>query len=96
MAFSIWAWLGRGPAMCEVVWVGVHGGEKSFENWYDMPCPALEPALHAPPVIIYIPVPLGFPFGLACADRMYTPVGGKAPSVRYQEEGQGLPKHAPP
>ena len=28
MAFSFWAWLGRGPAMCEVVWVGVRGGEQ--------------------------------------------------------------------
>ena len=28
MAFSSWAWLGRGPAMCEVVWVGVRGGEQ--------------------------------------------------------------------
>ena len=28
MAFSFWAWLGRGPAMCEVVWAGVRGGEQ--------------------------------------------------------------------
>ena len=28
MAFSFWAWLGPLPAMCEVVWVGVRGGEK--------------------------------------------------------------------
>ena len=28
MAFSFWAWLGPGPAMCEVVWVGVRGGEQ--------------------------------------------------------------------
>ena len=28
VAFSFWAWLGRGPAMCEVVWVGVRGGEQ--------------------------------------------------------------------
>ena len=28
MAFSFWAWLGRGPSMCEVVWVGVRGGEQ--------------------------------------------------------------------
>ena len=48
-----------------------------------MPYPALEPALHAQPVILYIAVPFGFPFGLACADRMYIPIGGKAPSVRY-------------
>ena len=26
--FSFWGWLGRGPAMCEVVWVGVRGGEQ--------------------------------------------------------------------
>ena len=26
MAFSLRAWLGRGPAMCEVVWAGVRGG----------------------------------------------------------------------
>ena len=28
MAFSFWAWMGPGPAMCEVVWVGVRGGEQ--------------------------------------------------------------------
>ena len=28
VAFPFWAWLGRGPAMCEVVWVGVRGGEQ--------------------------------------------------------------------
>ena len=28
MAFSFWAQLGPGPAMCEVVWVGVRGGEQ--------------------------------------------------------------------
>ena len=28
VAFSFWAWLGPGPAMCEVVWVGVRGGEQ--------------------------------------------------------------------
>ena len=28
MAFSLWAWLGRGPAMCDVLWVGVRGGEQ--------------------------------------------------------------------
>ena len=28
MAFSFWARLGPGPAMCEVVWVGVRGGEQ--------------------------------------------------------------------
>ena len=57
--------------------------EKSFENLYDIPCPALEPALHAQPVILYIAVPSGFPLSLACADRMYTPVSGKPPSVYY-------------
>ena len=48
-----------------------------------MPCPALEPALHAQPVILYIAVPFGFPFGLAFAGRMYIPVGGEAPSFRH-------------
>ena len=28
VAFSFRAWMGRGPAMCEVVWVGVRGGEQ--------------------------------------------------------------------
>ena len=28
VTFSFWAWLGLGPAMCEVVWVGVRGGEQ--------------------------------------------------------------------
>ena len=28
VAFPFWAWLGRGPAMSEVVWVGVRGGEQ--------------------------------------------------------------------
>ena len=28
VAFSFRAWLGRGRAMCEVVWVGVRGGEQ--------------------------------------------------------------------
>ena len=28
MAFSFWAWLDACPAMCEVVWVGVRGGEQ--------------------------------------------------------------------
>ena len=28
VAFSFWAWLGRGPAMCEAVGVGVRGGEQ--------------------------------------------------------------------
>ena len=57
--------------------------EESFENCYHMPCPALEPALHAQPIILYVAVPFGFPFGLASADRMYIPVGGKAPPVRH-------------
>ena len=59
------------------------GGGGSFENLYDLPCPALQPVLQAQPVILYIAVPFGFPFSLACADRMYTPVGGKAPSVLF-------------
>ena len=29
MAFSFWAWLGPGPAMCEVVCVGVCSGNSS-------------------------------------------------------------------
>ena len=28
MVVSFWAWLGRGPAMCEAVGVGVRGGEQ--------------------------------------------------------------------
>ena len=56
--------------------------EKSLENQYDMHCPALEAALHAQPVILYIAVPFGFAFSLACAGRMYTPV--KAPSILFQ------------
>ena len=28
MTFSFRAWLGRGPAMCEVVWVAVRGGKQ--------------------------------------------------------------------
>ena len=28
MSFSFWTWLGQGPAMCEVVWVGVRGGNQ--------------------------------------------------------------------
>ena len=42
-------------------------GEKSFENLYDclekfgkLPCPALEAALHAQPIILYIAVRFGF------------------------------------
>ena len=29
VAFSFWAWLGRGPAMCEVFWVASVGGNSS-------------------------------------------------------------------
>ena len=53
--------------------------EKSFEIWYDMPYPALEAALHAQPITLYIAVPFGFPSSFACADLMYNPVSGKAP-----------------
>ena len=28
MVLTFWAWLGRGPAMCQAVWVGVRGGEQ--------------------------------------------------------------------
>ena len=55
--------------------------EKSFETRYDMPCPSLEAALHAQLIFWYIAVPFGCPFSFACADHMYTPVGGKAPLV---------------
>ena len=55
--------------------------EKRFQIQYDMPCPALEAALHAQPIVWYFAVPFGCPFGLACANHMYTPIGGKAPSV---------------
>ena len=54
---------------------------KSFEIRYEMPYPALEAALQAKPIISYLAVPFGCPFSFACADHMYTPVGGKAPSV---------------
>ena len=37
VAFSFWTWLRPGPAMCEVVWVGVRGGEQfawaAFRGW---------------------------------------------------------------
>ena len=76
--------LGRALALLRLPLGGAcPGGEKSFENRYDMPCTALEPALHARPVILYIAVPFSFPFGFACVDRIYTPVGGKAPSVLF-------------
>ena len=55
--------------------------EKSFPIWYDTPCPALEAALHAQPIIWYFAVPFGRPLSFACPIHMYTPVGGKAPSV---------------
>ena len=55
--------------------------EKRFQIRYDMPCPALEPALHAQPIIWYFAVLFGRSFSFACAIHMYTPVGGKAPSV---------------
>ena len=58
-------------------------GKKRFEIRYDMPCPALEPALHAQPIILYIAAPSSFSFSFACADRMYTRVGDKAPSVLF-------------
>ena len=55
--------------------------EKIFEIRYDMPCPVLEAELHAQPVIWYIAVRFGCSFSFPCADRMYTPVGGKSPLV---------------
>ena len=55
--------------------------DKGFRTRYDMPCPALEAALHAQPIIWYFAVPYGCPFSFACANHVYTPVGGKAPSV---------------
>ena len=55
--------------------------EKSFEIRYNMPCPALEAGLHTQPIIWYFAVPFGCAFSFACADHMYTPVGGKAPWV---------------
>ena len=55
--------------------------EKRFRIRYDMPCPALEAALHAQPIIWYFAVPFGRPFRFACAINMYTQVGGKAPLV---------------
>ena len=55
--------------------------EKCFQIRYDMPCPALEAALHAQPIIWYFAVPFGRLFSFACAIHMYTPIGGNAPSV---------------
>ena len=54
---------------------------KNFQIHYDTPCPALEAALHAQPIIWYLAVAFGRPLSFACAIHMYTPVGGKAPSV---------------
>ena len=54
---------------------------KSFQTRYDTPCPALEAALHAQPIIWYFAAPFNCPLSFACATHMYTPVGGKAPSV---------------
>ena len=58
---------------------------KSFEIRYYMPCFALGAAIHAQPVILYIAVLFGGPFSFACADCLYSPVGGKAPSVLLGE-----------
>ena len=55
--------------------------EKSCRIRYDMPCPAVEGALHAQPITWYFAVSFGRPFSFACTIHMYTPVGGKAPSV---------------
>ena len=63
-----------------VATVGMTAG-KSFQIWYDTPCPALEAALHAQPIIWYFAVPFGCPLSFARAIHMYTPVGGKALSV---------------
>ena len=53
---------------------------KSFQIWCYIPCPALA-ALHAQPIIRYFAVPFGRTGSSACAIHMYTPVGGKDPSV---------------
>ena len=74
--------MGRVPGGRKVLRTGTTA-EKRFEISYDMPCPALEEVLHAKAVILYIAVPFGVPSSLACANRMYTPVGGKAPSVLF-------------
>ena len=50
---------------------------KSLQIWYDTPCPALEAALHAQPIIWYFAVPFGRPLSFACAIHMYTQVGVK-------------------
>ena len=54
---------------------------KNFQIRYVTPCPALEAALYAQPIIWYFAVPFGRPPSFACAIHMYTPIGGKAPSV---------------
>ena len=64
----------------KVATIGTTAG-KRFEIRYDMPCPALEAALHAQPIIWYFAVPFSFLLSFACANQMYTPAGGKAPSV---------------
>ena len=48
---------------------------------YAMPRPALEAALHAQPIIWYFAASFGRCLSFACALHMYTPPGGKAPSV---------------
>ena len=53
---------------------------KSFPIRCYIPCPALA-AFHARPIIRYFAVPLDRPVSFVCAIHMYTPVGGKAPSV---------------
>ena len=55
--------------------------EKSLERRYDRPCPALEASLQAQFIIWYLAVPFSCPFSCACADHIYTPVGGKVPSL---------------
>ena len=60
---------------------------KSFQIRYDTPCPALEAALYAQPIIWYFAAPFGRPLSFACAIHMYTPVGSKAPSVPLGASG---------
>ena len=55
--------------------------EKMFEIRYDTPCPALKASSHAQFFSWYFSVSFGRPFSCAYANHMYTPVGGKAPSV---------------
>ena len=65
-------------------------GEKSNDRWSDrcekFPNSVLHSlfalaALHAQSIIPYFAMPFGRLFSFACAIHMYTPVGGKAPSV---------------